>query len=92
MLEKTKAMRIFPLRIGVWKMRANVTKTRRAQKGVTDGVCQRVSIGMAHRTLFERHLNAAEHKLSARGESVQVITDAGPAHRPTSAAMRSRLK
>src|SRR5260370_42515072 len=71
MLEKAKAVRIFPLRIGVRKMRANITETRGAQKCVTDGVCQRVSIAMAHRTFCVRHLARTENKLAACGTPVE---------------------
>ncbi len=90
--QKTKAMRTFPLRIRVREMRANITEARSAQKCIADGVCQRVSIRMTDRAFFERDFNAAEHELAACGQPVQVIPDPAWAHRPTSAAMRSRLK
>src|SRR5437879_1887331 len=92
MLQETQAVRIFPFWVRVREMRSNITETRRAQERVADGVCQGVAIGMAHRAFLERDFDAAEHELAACGEPVQVITDAGSAHRPTSAAMRSRLK
>ena len=92
MLEKTETLGIFPLRIGVWKMRADITKAGRTQKRVTDRVGERVSIRVADRALFERHLNTAKNELAACGQPVQVITDTGSAQRPTSAAIRSRLK
>ena len=91
-LEEAKAVRIFPLRIGIRKMRANITEASRPQKRIADSVCQRVSIRVPDRALFERDLDAAKNKLAASGEPVQIITDTGSAHRPTSAAIRSRLK
>lgn len=92
MLEKTETLRILPLRIGVRKMRADIAEACSTQKRVTNGVCQRISIRVPDRAFFERDLNSAKNKLAPRGEPVQVITDAGSAHRPTSAAIRSLLK
>ena len=91
-LEKIQAIRTLPFRISVRKMRADIAETRRTQKRVTDSVRERVSIRMSDRPFFERDFYAAKNKLAASGEPVQVITNTGSAHRPTSAAIRSRLK
>ena len=91
-LQKAQAMHIFPTRIRVREMRADIAEPRGTENRVADSMRQRVSIGMADRSFFERNFDSAEHKLAPCGEPVQVITNPGLAQRPTSAAIRSRLK
>jgi hypothetical protein len=70
MLQETQAMSIFPARIGIRKMRANIAQPRRPQERVADRVRQRVSIGMADRPFFERDLNAAKYQFPAGSKAV----------------------
>src|SRR5208283_1551636 len=59
-LEENQAVRTLPLRVAIRKVRANIAKSCRAKKRVTQCVGEHVSIGMADRTLVERHFDPAD--------------------------------
>jgi hypothetical protein len=60
MLQKSQAGRVFPSRIGVGKMRADVAQSRGAQERVAERVRQRIAIGVADWTFRKREFYAAK--------------------------------
>ena len=59
---------------------------------VADGVGQRVAVGMARRAAVEGHLDPAQHQFAAGSEAMQIVADAGAAHRAPAAWARSWLR
>src|SRR5208283_371699 len=74
-LEENQAVRTLPLRVAIRKVRANIAKSCRAKKRVTQCVGEHVSIGMADRTLVERHFDPADHQLAALGKPMKIVAN-----------------
>src|SRR5882762_6416039 len=62
-LQEEKAICALPLGIGIGKMRADVSQTRRAQQRVAECVGHYVAVGMSHGALVERDFDAADDEL-----------------------------
>jgi hypothetical protein len=79
-LEEEKAVRAFPLGIGVWKVRADVAEASGAKKRIAKRVGEDVAIGVADGAFIERDVNAADHERAAFGEAMKVVADAATNH------------
>src|SRR5579859_1421833 len=75
-LQKEEAVRAFPLRVGVGKMRADVAEPCRTQQRIAKRVSEHVTVGMTHRALIKRQLDSADDELSPFGQAVQIVPDA----------------
>src|SRR6185369_9632695 len=69
-----------PLRIGRRKMVADVAGAQRAEDRVGQRVKDDVGVAMAGKALVMRDLDAAEPQFPARGEGMDVETEADPWH------------
>jgi hypothetical protein len=90
--EKPETVRALPTWVRIREMRANIAEACCAQKRITNRVRECISVGVSDRSLIEGDLNATEHKFAPGSEAVQVVADSGSGQRPTSAAIRSRLR
>ena len=64
---------IFPCRIAVRKMRADIAHGGGAEQGVDDGVEEHVGIGMSLKTGSVRNQNAAKLERPPLGKAVRVV-------------------
>jgi hypothetical protein len=76
MLKKLDARCAPPLRIGIRKMYADISKARRAKDGIGNGVTNNVRVGMPLGSFLERHRHAGKDQRRSFHQPVEVITDA----------------
>ena len=79
-LQESQTGGIFPTRIFVREVRADVPKSGGAQQRVANRVRQDIAIGMADRAFVERYFDASDHELAVCREPVQIVTDSGLRH------------
>ena len=79
-LQKSQACGILPLRVGVWKMRANVAQPRGTQERIANGMRQCIAVGMPYWALVEWELDSAEDEFAAFSEAMQVVSDSRAGH------------
>ncbi len=63
--EKDQARHALPLRVGIWKVRSDVSEPCGAQQRVAKGMAEHVAVGMAHGAFIERNVDSANHQLAA---------------------------
>src|ERR1700680_1032935 len=88
--QKSQARNIFPFRIGVRKMRADVAKPRSAEQRVADRVRQRVAVGVSHGSFVKWNFDAAEDQFAAFREAVKVVANPRSRHRAWGAPPREK--
>lgn len=59
LLEQVKGFCVFPLRLGVGKVRSEIPQRRCAQERIGNGVAKRIGIRMAEQPLLVRNLDAS---------------------------------
>jgi hypothetical protein len=74
-LQEFQAVGVFPPRIAVRKMSADVTERRCAEHSVTQGVSENVTIGMADGTFSKWNGNTADDEKAPFRKAVQVVAD-----------------
>jgi hypothetical protein len=76
MRQEQQAVRAFPLRIGIGKVRADISRPRRAKQRIAERMRDHVTVRMPHRPFIKRHFDAADDEFAAFREAVQVVADA----------------
>ena len=84
-----ETLRIFPLRVAVRKMSANVAECGSAQQGVANCMGQGIAVGMADGTAVEGHFNPTQHQFPAGNQAMKIVADAGAAQCAPTAWVRS---
>ncbi len=74
--EKDEAGSVGPARRGIGEMVADVTQGRGAQQRVANRVAQCVTVRMPDRPPVEGDVDPAQHELSPRSQTMQIVADA----------------
>src|SRR5690348_1020010 len=77
MFQEEQAVRAFPLRIGVWKMRADIAESRCAQQRIAKRMREHVAIRMSYRSFVKGQFDAADDEGSTLFETMQVVANTG---------------
>ncbi len=70
--EQHHGIGVFPLRIAVGKVSAEIAQRGRSEQRVGDRMRQDVGVGVSERTAFERNLDAAENQTPSFDQPVRV--------------------
>ena len=71
--EQIDAARVFPLRIGIGKMFADIAQPDRAQQGVANRVRQRVGVGMPFESARMRNFDSAQNQRARIARSAKAM-------------------
>src|SRR5258706_9075366 len=88
MFQKSQAGDVFPLRIGVRKMCADVAESRGAEQRVANCVGQRVAVGVSHWAFVKWHFDSAEDEFASFREAMKIVADSCARHRAARSSRR----
>src|SRR5690348_9569475 len=66
-----------PFLIRIWKMRADVAHSCRAEQSIANRMAQDIAVRVADRAFFKGNFDAANHEFAFLRESVKVVADSG---------------
>src|SRR5882672_12939718 len=87
-LEKSQAGGVFPFRIGVREMCADVAESRGAKQRVANCVSQRVAVGVPHGSLVKWNFDSAKNEFAAFREAVKIVANSRARHRAARSSRR----
>lgn len=73
MLQKLRAIGVFPVCIGRREMPADIAQRQRAQHRIAQGVQHHIAIAMGEHAMAVRHAHAAKHHVVAGAECMHVV-------------------